>query len=513
MPWWEKNNNIQTVVPGEQSVLYPNAIPGLVVPGDPRIPRTLSPSKYHNFAPRIGLAYSPRFDHGILGSIFGGPGKSSIRASYGIFYTAFPGLSAGIMYSVPPFGYNYLSPKPPLFATPFVNAADGAVNLNPYPITFPPNTVSAKDPYTAFDWAAVTPISADPYFYYRNDVPYTEDYMLSLQRQITPNILLTMSYVGNEGHHLLALLPTNVGNPQLCLSLPGCGPYGEDGVYTSESDQVYRGTRNEVAPGYVGLGANPALNGKYGATTAQRTIGNANFNALETNLRYAGKRSNFLFSYTYAKSIDQASNIGEQLNPFNLRLTRATSAWDLRHNFVASYTYDLPFERLFGHVNRATEGWSISGTTRFATGFPVTLYDDSDNSLLGTLGNGVNNNLLDTPDFTSGPLEINTNPRNGNPEFNTALFPPESLGQLGNARRRFFYGPGINNFDLQLTKNLQLTESKSLDFRAEAFNAFNHAQFYGPASVDGEVEDTQTFGRVISAVDPRLIQLALKFTF
>ena len=513
MPWWEKNNNIQTVVPGEQSVLYPNAIPGLVVPGDPRIPRTLSPSKYHNFAPRIGLAYSPRFDHGILGSIFGGPGKSSIRASYGIFYTAFPGLSAGIMYSVPPFGYNYLSPKPPLFATPFVNAADGAVNLNPYPITFPPNTVSAKDPYTAFDWAAVTPISADPYFYYRNDVPYTEDYMLSLQRQITPNILLTMSYVGNEGHHLLALLPTNVGSPQLCLSLPGCGPYGEDGVYTSESDQVYQGTRNEVAPGYVGLGANPALYGKYGATTAQRTIGNANYNALETNLRYAGKRSNFLFSYTYAKSIDQASNIGEQLNPFNLRLTRAISAWDLRHNFVASYTYDLPFERLFGHVNRATEGWSISGTTRFATGFPVTLYDDSDNSLLGTLGNGVNNNLLDTPDFTSGPLEINTNPRNGNPEFNTALFPPESLGQLGNARRRFFYGPGINNFDLQLTKNLRLTESKSLDFRAETFNAFNHAQFYGPASVDGEVEDTQTFGRVISAVDPRLIQLALKFTF
>ncbi|HUK46643.1 MAG TPA: hypothetical protein VLW06_03585, partial [Terriglobales bacterium] len=213
------------------------------------------------------------------------------------------------------------------------------------------------------------------------------------------------------------------------------------------------------------------------------------------------------------KSIDQASNIGEQLNPFNLRLTRAISAWDMRHNFVATYTCDLPFERLFGHVNRATEGWSISGTTRFATGFPVTLYDDSDNSLLGTLGNGVNNNLLDTPAFTSGPLEINTNPRNGKPEFNTALFAPESLGQLGSARRRFFYGPGINNFDLQLTKNLRLTESKSLDFRAEAFNAFNHAQFYGPAAVDGEVENTRTFGRVISAVDPRLIQLAVKFTF
>lgn len=517
MPWWEKNNNIQTVVPGRQSVLYPNALPDLLVPGDPGIPSTLSPTKYRNFAPRIGLAYSPRFTGGALGKIFGGAGKSSIRASYGIFYTAFPGLSAGIMYSVPPFGYNYLSPAPPLFATPFINAGDGVDNINPYPITFPPNTVSAKNPYTAFDWAAVTPISADPYFYNRNDVPYTENFMLSIQRQIMANTLLTVSYVGNEGHHTLVLLPTNVGNPQLCVSLsqtdqvaPGsstCGPYGEDGTYTSASGTVYIGTRD-------GLGSN------YGATTAQRTIGNSNYNALETNLRYAGKRTMLLFAYTYSKSIDQASNIGEQINPFDPRLSRAISSWDMRHNFVASYSYDLPFDRLFGRANQLTEGWSISGTTRFASGFPVTLFDDSDNSLLGTLGNGVNNNLLDTPQFTPGPLEINRNPRNGSPAFNTTLFSTEAFGTLGNARRRFFYGPGINNWDMQLTKNFRLTESKSLGLRIEAFNAFNHAQFYGPASVDGEVTDKTTsggslgtFGNVVSAVDPRLIQVAAKFTF
>ena len=210
------------------------------------------------------MAYSPRFDSGVLGKVFGGPGKSSIRASYGIFYTAFPGLSAGIMYSVPPFGYNYLSPAPPLFATPFVNAGDGAINTNPYPITFPPNNVSRKNPYTAFDWAAVTPISADPYFYYRNGVPYTENFMFSFQRQITKSILLTTSYVGNEGHHILVLVPTNIGNAALCLSLselsdvaPGsstCGPYGEDGTYTSASGTVYTGTRN------IGLGSNVRCN-------------------------------------------------------------------------------------------------------------------------------------------------------------------------------------------------------------------------------------------------------------
>jgi len=507
MPWWEKDNNIQTVVPGEQSVLYPNAIPGLVVPGDPGIPSTLSPSKYHNFAPRIGLAYSPAFEKGILERIFGGPGKSSIRASYGIFYTAFPGLTAGIMYAVPPFGYNYLSPEPPLFATPFINAADGVDNINPYPIAFPPNTVSTKHPYTAFDWAAVTPIAADPYFYYRNDVPYAEDYMFSIQRQLTPSILLTMSYVGNQGHHILALLPTNVGDPRLCLSLPGCGPYGEDGVYTSASGQVYQGTRD------IGLGSNPSLYGEYGSMTAQRSIANSNYNALQTNLRYSGKRATFLFAYTYAKSIDQASNIGEQLDPFDPSLSRAVSSWDMRHNFVATYKYSVPFDRLFDRANRLTRGWEISGTTRFSTGFPVTLYDDSDNSLLGTLGNGVNNQLLDTPEFTPGPLRINTNPRNGRPEFNTALFSTESPGQLGNARRRFFYGPGISNFDLQVTKNIPLTESKSLDIRVEGFNVFNHAQFYGPSSVDGEVNDLMTFGRVVSAADPRLVQLAAKFYF
>ncbi len=508
MPWWEKFNQLQTVIPGRQSVLYPGAPSGLLVAGDPGVPSTLSPSKYHNFAPRVGLAYSPKSNRGFLKTLFGAGGKSSIRASYGIFYTAFPGLSAGIMYAVPPFGSNYLSPTPPLFATPFINANDGSANVNPFPLTFPPHNVSAANPYTAFNWAAVTPISADPYFYYRNDVPYTENYMFSVQRQMGSKTLLTMSYAGNQGHHILALLPTNAGNENLCLSLsqssdvapgsPTCGPFGEDAVYTSASGTVYQGTRE-------GLGSN------YGAMTSQRTIANSNYNALEANVRYAGTRTTFLLAYTYSKSIDQASNLGEQINPFNPRLSRAISSWDMTHNFVASYKYTLPFDRLFGR-NGLTEDWNLSGTTRFSTGFPVTLFDDSDRSLLGTLGNGVNNQLLDTPQFMPGPLEINTNPRNGRPAFNTSLFQTETLGKLGNAPRRFFYGPGISNFDMELTKTVRITETKSLDLRIEGFNVFNHAQFYGPASVDGEINDAN-FGRVVSAADPRLVQLAAKFTF
>jgi hypothetical protein len=347
------------------------------------IPSTISPAQDHNFAPRIGIAWSPDFRDGWLHKLFGDAGQSSIRSSYGIFYTAFPGLTAGIMYGVPPFGYNYLSPSPPLFATPFINSQNGAQNADPFPLGFPPHNVSASNPYTGFNFGAVTPIGADPYFYYRNSVPYTENTMFSIQRQIARAALLTVSYAGNEGHHLLVLDPVNIGNPALCLSLsqpsqgaPGsatCGPFGEDGVYTSASGQVYHGTR-------VGLGSN------FGATTAQKTIGNSNFNALEANFKYApGKRTTILLGYTYSKSIDDASNLGEEINPFNENLTRVLSSWDMTHNFVATYSYKLPFDRYLAS-NRFTEGWTLSGTTRFSTGFPVTLSDTSDNSLLGTLG-------------------------------------------------------------------------------------------------------------------------------
>jgi hypothetical protein len=510
MPFWEKYNQLQTVIPGRQSVLYPGLPQDLVVPGDPGIPSTISPAKPDNLAPRIGLAYAPRFDNGPLKALFGDGDKSSIRASYGIFYTAFPGLSAGVMYAVPPFGFNYLTPEPPLFATPFINAGDGGENTNPFPLTFPPHNVSRSNPDTQ-SFASQIPISADVSFYYRNAVPYTENYMLSFERQITNSTLLTMSYAGNQGHHILAVVSNNPANQALCLSLsqpsevapgsPTCGPFGEDALITGASGHVYHGVRE-------GIGSN------YQEDTWQQTIENSTYNALETNLRYVGHRSNFLLGYTYSKSIDQGSNLGEQLNPLNHAATRAISAWDMRHNFVGSFETRLPFDLLSGRANRLTDGWSIAGTARFSTGLPVTLLDDSDNSLLGTLGNGVNNYLLDTPKYHGAPLDINTNPRNGRPEFNNtpAAFTTETLGQLGNVPRRFFYGPGISNFDLTLTKKMKLTESKALEFRLEGFNAFNHAQFYGAAAVDGEVNDPH-FGEVVSAASPRLVQLAGKLLF
>jgi hypothetical protein len=500
MPWWEKYDQLQTWVAGAQSTLYPGAPAGLLVAGDPGVPRTIAPTGYKNFAPRIGLAYAPAFSDGVGKTIFGGSGQSSVRASYGIFYTAFPGLAAGIMYAVPPFGYNYLSPGPPLLATPFITAATGTDNGQRFPFPFPSHDVSTNNPDNSINWANFTPISADPFFNQRDRVPYVNNFMLSLQRQLTNSTLLTVSYVGNQGHRELALVSVNPGNPALCLSLAsvGCGPFGEDTTYTGTSGRVFRGTR-------VGQGPN------YGENTSDSSIANSNYNALETTLRSYRHASQFLLSYTYAKSIDQGSNLGEQLNPIHARQSRTISAWDLKHNFVASYTLALPVDRFRGPA-ALSHDWSISGTTRFATGFPVTLFDNSDNSLLGTLGNGANNYLLDTPQYIPGPLRINTNGRNGKPAFNTALFPEETVGQLGNAKRRMFYGPGIENFDLTLQKTIRLRDARSLVFRLEGFNAFNHTQFYGPAAVDGQIEDP-SFGNIDNAAAPRLVQLAAKFMF
>jgi hypothetical protein len=507
MPFWEKYNQLQTYVDGAQSTLYPGALPGLLVAGDPGIPKTLAPTSYTNFAPRLGLAYSPRFEQPLLKTIFGSGGKSSIRAGYGLFYTQFPGLLAGIMYAVPPFGYNYLSPGPPLLTTPFITAASGVNNGQRFPFSFPPHNVSRSHPDTSVDWANFAPLSADPFFYYRNRVPYIHNYMFSIQRQIASRALLTVSYTGNQGHHILSVVPANPGDAALCLSIPACGPFGEDTTYVNSNGQNIYGTRGGQNGGRrVGQSAN------YGENTADKSVANSNYNALETTLHYQNGGTQMLLSYTYSKSIDQGSNIGEQLNPIDPRQSRAISAWDQKHAFVASYSWAMPIDKLTSTHNRLTTDWSLSGTTRFASGFPVTLYDNSDNSLLGTLGNGVNNYMLDTPQQLSGPLKINTNGRNRKPAFDTALFPKENLGQLGDARRRSFYGPGISNFDMALQKNMRIGESRTLEFRAEAFNAFNHAQFYGPASVAGQVEDPN-FGHIVSAAPPRLVQLVAKFAF
>src|SRR5581483_8115622 len=121
----EKYNQLQTVGPGEQSMVFPNAPAGIVFPGDPGVPRSLAATPYTDFGPRVGLAWTPK----LLGA-----GKTSVRASWGQFYTPIEGLSPAIMSANPPYGYTYTSAVPTLFDTPWTAAADGSsLNANGQP--------------------------------------------------------------------------------------------------------------------------------------------------------------------------------------------------------------------------------------------------------------------------------------------------------------------------------------------------------------------------------------------
>jgi len=508
-PWYEKYNQLQTLVLGEQSRVYPGAPEGLVFPGDAGVPRTLASTKYDRFAPRIGISYSPDVRDGLLAKLLGTKGETAIRAGYGLYYTAFEGLSAGIMSANPPYGYTYSSVAPPLFATPFVTAASGQSVGQRFPLTFPPFGASTGRPNSNVDWAPYLPITGVPSFYRGNVSPYTESYTISLQRQLPASTVLTVSYVGSGAHHLLVLTSANPGNPALCLSLsqpsevmpgtPTCGPFGESGTYTTSSGVVVDGTRGPFSS-------------QFAAVTYQKTIANSNYNALQINLRHNSGPLEVMAGYTYSKSLDESSSLAEAVNPIDSESSKALSAFDMRHNFVVSYNWQLPISKALSRDNPWTEGWALSGISRFATGFPVTLYNNDDTSLLGTIPNGINNNGVDTLNVAPGNLGINTNPRNGKLAFNTALFSQPSLGQMGNAPRRFFYGPGICNFDMAVRKNVRFSESKSLELRLETFNIFNHAQFYGPAAVDGNITSAN-FGEIVSAGAPRLMQLAAKFNF
>src|SRR5208282_2866128 len=222
------------------------------------------------------------------------------------------------------------------------------------------------------------------------------------------NTLFSASYVGNQSHRLLVLVESNPGDPALCISLPGCGPFKE-----TES-----GTRGPLGP-------------DFGSDTNQSTIGNANYNALELSLRHTGKRLQLFASYTFSKAIDQSSNVGEEVNPIDPALSKGLSAFDVKHNFVVSYSYKIPFEAVFRSSNRWTTGWEFSGITHFTSGLPVTLVNYGDNSLLGAEPNGINNYGIDEPDYAGGGLDLNHDPRNGNSYFNPAQFSDNTLGTPG----------------------------------------------------------------------------------
>jgi hypothetical protein len=247
---------------------------------------------------------------------------------------------------------------------------------------------------------------------------------------------------------------------------------------------------------------------------------NSNYNALQA--RFEQRLSHGfsgLISYTWSKSIDDASNFFTSAgdpnfpqNSYNVRAERGRSNFDVRQRLSVSYSYLLPFGkgRAFltnsGLATTLLSGWETFGIITLQTGrpFTVALLSEIDNSGTGRsiLGFGAN----DRPNVVGDPNISNPSPSRW---FNTSAFAFPPPGTFGNAGRNILDGPGYQNVNASLVKNTALTEGVTLQFRTEFFNLFNHPNFNLPDNFLG----SPTFGVISSARDPRHIQFGLKLLF
>ena len=580
---WELNTpladigkKVQTYRPGQNTTIYPcqigpndplfasfgsdcaaaGVVPtGLVVAGDKGVPVGLTSTYYKSFAPRIGLAWSPGAKDGILGKLFGGPGKTSIRSGFGIFYNPIEQLVMEQFSAEPPFGGSS-SIFNTMFNLPF-QYQDGTSAPNPF------NGILNPPRGQPVDWAMFRPI-----LLYGQAAPnirsqYAEQYNLSIQREFAKDLVFQIAYIGRQGHRLLATQELNPGDPQTCLDLnanlgPGtCTQFGADSSYFIEPDTVLTADlhlpygANKVLPagtvigssGLTLVGLRPFSSPNCEPTTGagcpadglpvfssvfqQGTISSSSYHSLQASLEKRFSHGlQFTGAYTFGKSLDYASTFESLVNPFNPRIGRSPSLFDARHRFVFSYYWDLPVPKYEGVKGKVLNGWSLSGTTTVQTGFPIRITQQDDNELYTSFDfetsgqpnliapfkklnpRGPGNLGFDPNSFSTGCIDPT------DPENTQALCSNDPggvvLGTIGNAPRTICCGPGEFQTDLGVFKNTKIGERYELQFRSEIYNVFNHTQFYQP---DGNTTDGGDFGRVKRAREPRLVQFALKFRF
>ena len=545
MPWYDTQGKLQTWVKGEQSTVFPNSPLGLVYPGDPGIPKTLAPTRYNNFGPRLGLAYSPSFSEGVLGKVFGGPGKSSIRASYGLYYTSVEDLNLFYQVGDAPFGLYWTSPGSVDFAEPFRNRLDGGTDGEGqrFPFTIPtPGSPANK----TLDFSVYEPMSYFPGYDIHNRVPYAEHFNFSIQRELSRSTVLTLSYVGTEGHRLIAQTEANPGDPALCEQLAaqgaGCGPNTEQNTFTVGANTIY-GTRDTLLnPNTCGTTGHNDPAGQticFGfGNTFTKLVANSVYHSGQVTFQGKAGDVNFLAAYTLAKAIDDSSAFGELINFSNAKLSRGLSSTDVHQNFVVSYVWEMPFNRIFHALPRLTKGWQLQGITRFATGFPIQMGDGNPSSLCTQFdptsdptnptplcqgdASLVGSPSTDMPNRV-GPIHIHNPRATANHTYfdqsaftatacglsTTGVLLGTDCGSFGTANRRFFHGPGTNNTDLGITKMIPLNEAMHFEIRGEFFNIFNHAQFNNPT---GDISNAN-FGNVTSANAARIGQVSAKFVW
>jgi hypothetical protein len=522
MPWYDTQGKLQAFVPGQTSTVFPLSPTGLVFPGDRGVPKTLAPTRYNNFGPRLGLAYSPGFSEGALGKIFGGPGKTSIRAAFGLYYTSIEDLNLFYEVADAPFGLYWTSPVSVLFEEPFRIRANGAPLGQRFPFTAP---VPGAPSNQTLDFSVYEPMNFFPGYNTHNKLSYAEHFNLSIQRQLDKSTVLTLAYVGTEGHHLITQQEANPGDPALCMQLTaqgaldttsstpgnpvfGCGPGAENHVFQLPGGSFVYSTKHSLLDPNFCPGS--ALQVCFGTgNTNTLTAANSIYHAGQITVERKANDFTFLAAYTFAKALDDSSAFNDLVNFSNAKISRGLSSTDITHNFVASYVWAIPFDRAFkGAPKRLTQGWQMQGITRFATGFPIQMQEGNDDISL------TDSSATDMPDRV-GPVVI-VNPRKSNPNCPSGTgcyFLPSAfafnttLGTFGTSNRRFFHGPGFNNTDFGFLKRTVIKEQMAFDIRVEFFNIFNHAQFRNPS---GNINDSN-FGQVTQARDPRIGQISAKF--
>jgi Carboxypeptidase regulatory-like domain len=567
---WEMNTpltdigkKVQTFRPGEVSTIYPCTLPpssplfiagsvtncdqagvtpvGLVFPGDKSVPDALTNTYYKGFAPRLGLNWSPGWKDGLMAALTGGPTKTSVSMGFGIFYNPIEQLVLEQFSAEPPFGgSNFISN--PLLQTPYVDQS-GDVFPNPFTgILNPPRGQPV-------DWEQFRPMTFFGEFPANLRMQYSDQYNLTIKRQLPGDILLQVGYVGTQGHRLLASYELNPGNPTTCNDLQhistltgdsslACGSFGEDSAYTIAAGEIPAGVTLHLPYGsvptvtgpnptpitLVGLrpyssplcqpttGAGCPADGTpvFSGIFSENTVGYSNYNSLQALVQKNFAHGlQFQASYTFSKSIDNASSFESALNPIDFNATRGLSAFDARHRFVFNYVWDLPVPKFDGFKGKLLDGWELSGIVTFQSGFPIRITSQDDVEELDST------DLFEfpgEPNFT-GPFHTQDIRKNNGFVFDPNLFTNSTVapGTIGNAPRSLCCGPGINNWDMSFMKETHFGERWQMEFRGDIFNVWNHAQFY---SVDGDVSNQgSTFGQVQHVHDPRLVQFALKFRF
>ncbi|HXG92320.1 MAG TPA: TonB-dependent receptor [Blastocatellia bacterium] len=404
---------------------------GLVLVGEGGLDRLYDRDR-NNFSPRIGLAWD-----------ITGKGKTVVRAGWGLFYDAF---SQDFFVGQLPF--NTFNPGP-------------AYNpVGPAPILFSFSTVDAIRPgvpiFTDF-------LDSDVFAVDRNlRTPYVQNYNLNIQQELAKNIVFQVGYVGSKGTKLFRYRDINQPiNPRVSTARPfDNGPFAPSG-------------------------------GTFFYVNHLETTANSNYNALQTSLSLRDRRGfTTTINYTWSHSIDNASdgqdyvaNATQPDNSHRVDQERASSNFDTRHRFVATFSYDVP--NLIKKWPRLGNGWQLNGivTLRSGSPFHVNLFDDY---------NGTGE-FFPRPDIVGDPYAGTSTPDNflnltafkvpcdldptGDGSAASCIPGTQHFGNLG---RNSLIGPDYRNFDFSIFKTTQITERVSFQFRAEIFNIFNHPNFSSP---------------------------------